>query len=388
MLGYFIEVPQSVGEELLKRAAEGDLRPPPDHGGRDALFDHRTRRARSEDRRRRRPGARPRAGDVRRACGACRRQREPRSAGVAEALAAIDVAAALAELAARARLDAARASTTRSPSRSRAAAIRSSRRRCARRRGLCRERLRSRPPSRRGRPDLARHRPEHGRQIDLSAPERTDRRARPDGRLRAGARARISASSTGCFPGSARPTISPAAARPSWSRWSRPPRSSIRPAARSLVILDEIGRGTATFDGLSIAWAAIEHLHEVNTRRALFATHFHELTALADAARPARQRDRRSPNGMATSSSCTRSCRAPPTAPMASRSRVSRACRPPSRARATILRELERSDRERPARAHRRPAAVRGGAAGQDRGAEPSRRSRCGKRSTRSTPMR
>lgn len=50
---------------------------------------------------------------------------------------------------------------------------------------------------------------------------------------------------------------------------------------RALVILDEIGRGTATFDGLSIAWAAIEHLHEVNRSRALFATHYHELTALA-----------------------------------------------------------------------------------------------------------
>jgi len=50
---------------------------------------------------------------------------------------------------------------------------------------------------------------------------------------------------------------------------------------RSLVILDEIGRGTATFDGLSIAWATIEHLHETSRCRALFATHFHELTALA-----------------------------------------------------------------------------------------------------------
>ena len=50
---------------------------------------------------------------------------------------------------------------------------------------------------------------------------------------------------------------------------------------RSLVILDEIGRGTSTFDGLSIAWAAIEHLHETNRCRALFATHYHELTALA-----------------------------------------------------------------------------------------------------------
>ncbi|MBN9062687.1 MAG: DNA mismatch repair protein MutS [Rhizobiales bacterium 65-9] len=50
---------------------------------------------------------------------------------------------------------------------------------------------------------------------------------------------------------------------------------------RSLVILDEIGRGTATFDGLSIAWATIEHLHEINRCRALFATHYHELTTLA-----------------------------------------------------------------------------------------------------------
>ena len=50
---------------------------------------------------------------------------------------------------------------------------------------------------------------------------------------------------------------------------------------RSLVILDEIGRGTATFDGLSIAWAVVEHLHESNQCRALFATHYHELTVLA-----------------------------------------------------------------------------------------------------------
>ena len=51
---------------------------------------------------------------------------------------------------------------------------------------------------------------------------------------------------------------------------------------RSLVILDEIGRGTATFDGLSIAWAAVEHLHEINRCRGLFATHFHELTVLSE----------------------------------------------------------------------------------------------------------
>lgn len=50
---------------------------------------------------------------------------------------------------------------------------------------------------------------------------------------------------------------------------------------RSLVILDEIGRGTATFDGLAIAWACVEYLHNHNRSRALFATHFHELTHLA-----------------------------------------------------------------------------------------------------------
>jgi DNA mismatch repair protein MutS len=50
---------------------------------------------------------------------------------------------------------------------------------------------------------------------------------------------------------------------------------------RALVILDEIGRGTATYDGLSIAWATLEHLHEVNRCRALFATHYHEMTALS-----------------------------------------------------------------------------------------------------------
>ena len=49
---------------------------------------------------------------------------------------------------------------------------------------------------------------------------------------------------------------------------------------RALVILDEIGRGTATFDGLSIAWAAVEYLHDIAGCRALFATHYHELTGL------------------------------------------------------------------------------------------------------------
>jgi len=50
---------------------------------------------------------------------------------------------------------------------------------------------------------------------------------------------------------------------------------------RSLVILDEVGRGTATFDGLSLAWAIVEYLHEHECPKTLFATHYHELTELA-----------------------------------------------------------------------------------------------------------
>ena len=53
-----------------------------------------------------------------------------------------------------------------------------------------------------------------------------------------------------------------------------------RATPRSLVILDEIGRGTATYDGLAIAWAVVEHLHDVNRCRTLFATHYHELKSL------------------------------------------------------------------------------------------------------------
>ena len=59
-----------------------------------------------------------------------------------------------------------------------------------------------------------------------------------------------------------------------------------RARRRSLVVLDEIGRGTSTYDGLAIAWAVAEHLHDVIACRALFATHYHELTELAQSRAP------------------------------------------------------------------------------------------------------
>ena len=51
---------------------------------------------------------------------------------------------------------------------------------------------------------------------------------------------------------------------------------------RSLIVLDEIGRGTATYDGLALAWSVVEHIHQHTRAKTLFATHYHELTELAE----------------------------------------------------------------------------------------------------------
>jgi DNA mismatch repair protein MutS len=111
---------------------------------------------------------------------------------------------------------------------------------------------------------------------------------------------------------------------------------------RSLVLLDEIGRGTATYDGVSIAWAVTEHLHERTGAKTIFATHYHELTQLADLLPALVNANVAVKEAGTTSSSSAASSRAAPTAPTGSRSVAWPGC-PPSvveRAR-EILVELE-----------------------------------------------
>ena len=201
------------------------LHPPPDDGERACaittveLADLESKIASAAER-----GAGARAAALR---GSRRRGRwraAPRSPRAAAALAALDVAAALAELAVESAMGAARRSTTstgfrdqrRAPSDGRGGAAA---------RGSGGGFVANDCDLGRGPAALARHRPQHGRQEHVPAAERADRDPGADGLLRAGRARRRSASSTACSAGSAPPTIWRAAARPSWSRWSRPRRS-------------------------------------------------------------------------------------------------------------------------------------------------------------------
>ena len=101
--------------------------------------------------------------------------------------------------------------------------------------------------------------------------------------------------------------------------------------ARSLIVLDEIGRGTSTYDGVSIAWAVAEHLHDRVGAKTLFATHYHELSG---AGRPARARAQRQRRGARVERRgglpAQAAARAAPAARSASRWPSSPACRRPS----------------------------------------------------------
>ena len=325
VLGYFVEVTAQHGDKLMSRAAQRDLHSPPDAGRPGALHHHRARRAGGEDRERRRSRARHRARDFRAARARVVAASETIKAA-AEALAALDVAAALATLAV--------------------------------------ERDYVRPEIddsldfviEGGRHPvveqaLQRWRPFVANDCDLSPPSNAS-----SGRIWLLTGPNMAGKSTflrqnaliavlaqmGSFVPAKRARIgvvdrlfSRVGAADDLARG----RSTFmvemvetaailnQASERSLVILDEIGRGTATFDGLSIAWAAIEHLHENNRCRALFATHFHELTALARELPRLHNATVRVKEWQGEWCSCTKSCRAQRIVRTASRSRNSPACR-------------------------------------------------------------
>ena len=160
-----------------------------------------------------------------------------------------------------------------------------------------------------------------------------------------------------------------------------------RATRRSLVVLDEIGRGTSTYDGLSIAWAVAEHLHDVVGCRALFATHYHELTELAASAPRAANYSVSAREHAATSCSSTRCSAAPRRAATASRARGSPALPEPVLARArAILAALERGA-ALPAGGEAARAEARAAARSLRRGGSAEGARRC-RRAPRSTMLR
>ena len=138
---------------------------------------------------------------------------------------------------------------------------------------------------------LARHRPQHGRQVDVPAPERAHRRAGADGLVRAGALGDTSAPSTACSAASAPPTTWRAGARPSWSRWSRRPPSSIRRATARWSSSTRSAAARRPSTACRSPGRRSSSCTTCSARRALFATHYHELTALARRLAGRRQRD-------------------------------------------------------------------------------------------------
>ena len=177
----------------------------------------------------------------------------------------------------RGRLDAAAADRRAVHRNRRAGAIRSSKPRCA----TAGERFVANDlVDGRQRPAVADHRPEHGRQVDVPAPDGADRRPRPGGQLRS----RVTRDDRHRRPPvQPRRSIGQSRSR-TFDLHGRDGRDCRDPRAgdpESLVILDEIGRGTSTYDGLAIAWAVVEAMHDEVKCRTLFATHYHELTRLA-----------------------------------------------------------------------------------------------------------
>ena len=218
---------------------------------------------------------------------------------------------------------AARCSTTATTSTSRMAAIRCSTRIC-RRRAIRAQRRGNRT---RARADSSHHRPEHGGQIDLHPPGRAAHADGADRQLHSRFERRDRAGRPHLHPRrrERRPLARPIHVH---GRDERDRAILNNATDRSLVILDEIGRGTSTFDGLSLAWSIAEHLHDEIGCRALFATHYHETDgARENAPGPAELQRRRARVERPDHLPPQNRRRSPPTKATASRSPASPASR-------------------------------------------------------------
>ena len=172
---------------------------------------------------------------------------------------------------------------------------------------------------------MADHRAQHGRQVDFSAPVRADRRCWPRRAVSCRLRGPALGSSTGCSAELARRTISRAAGRPSWSRWSRPPPSSPRRRREAWSSWMRSGAVHRPTTGWHCLGGGRGDARQVQART-LFATHYHELTRLADRLDACRSIMSGRANGRATLSCCTKS---PTARPTELRHRRCQACRLP-----------------------------------------------------------